>query len=93
MNPLYQQIMQNSNSQNYPGGFSGVMFQNPMQKMQYVMQAMINPAAFVKQRFPDIPDSIQNDSNQIMNYLKQTRGITDQDIQNIQNQMPPMFRR
>ena len=95
MNPLYQQLMGNPNSQNSPvGNFSGaIQFQNPMQKMQYIMQAMTNPAAFIKQHFPDIPDNIQNDPNQILNYLKQSRGISDQQIQNLANQLPPMFRR
>jgi hypothetical protein len=65
-------------------------FLNPFQQMQQVMSVMNNPAAFLKQRFPDIPDGIMNDPNQILQYLQQTRGITDQDIQqttqNIRNQ-------
>ena len=53
-----------------------------------VMQAMRNPVAFVRQAFPDIPDNIQNDPGQILGYLQQTRGISDQQIQQIQAQMP-----
>ena len=68
-NPLYQQIM----------GFA------PMNKMAMAMQAMQNPAAFVKNAFPDIPENIQNDPNQILGYLQRTRGITQQDIQNLIN--------
>lgn len=56
-------------------------FLNPFQQMQQVMSVMRNPAAFLKQRFPDIPDNIMHDPNQIMQYLQQTRGITDQQIQ------------
>lgn len=74
--------------QQMPMGQSGMRFQNPMQKMQFMMQAMRNPAAFVKNVFPDIPDNIMNDGNQVLNYLKQSRGITDQDIRNVQSQMP-----
>ena len=92
MNPLYQQLVGNRNPQNTPMGNSGMMFQNPMQKMQYIMQAMTNPAAFVKSRFPDIPDGIQNDPRQILNYLQQSRGISDQQIQNVQNQIGQMQR-
>lgn len=90
MNPLYQQLMGISNPQNSPvGNFSGaIQFQNPMQKMAYIMQAMTNPAAFVKQKFPDIPDSIANDPNQILQFLKQTRGITDAQVQTVANQIP-----
>ena len=61
---------------------------NPMQRMNMVMQAMRNPAAFVRQAFPDIPEGIQNDPNQILGYLQKTRGITDQQIQQIRAQMP-----
>ena len=62
---------------------SGMTFQNPMQKMQYIMNAMTNPAAFAKQQFPDIPENIQNDPNEILRYLQRTRGISDQQIQQI----------
>lgn len=84
MNPLYQQLM----------GAGGAMGQpvvpqpmNPMQRMQAVMNAMRNPSAFLKQKFPDIPDGILNDPNQIMSYLQQTRGISNQDIQRVQAQI------
>lgn len=58
-------------------------FLTPYQRMQQVMSAMQNPAAFLKQRFPDIPDEIMYDPNRIMQYLQQTRGITDQEIQQV----------
>lgn len=78
MNPLYQQLM---------GGISqggGPAFANPVQKMAYIMRAMTNPAAFVRQYFPDIPVEIQNNPGQILNYLQQTRGISNQQIQQAQ---------
>lgn len=59
---------------------------NPMlNKMAMIRQAMQNPAAFVKEHFPDIPDNISNNPNAILNYLQQTRGITNQDIQRLYN--------
>ena len=61
---------------------------NPLQKMNYIMQAMQNPAAFVRQAFPDIPAQIQNDPNQILQYLQQTRHISNQQIQDLINQNP-----
>ena len=82
MNPLYQQLM---GAPPQPQMSGGPQFQNPIQKMQYIMQAMTNPAAFVKQSFPDIPQNIQNDPNQILRYLQQTRGISDQQIQQVYN--------
>lgn len=61
------------------------MNMNPMQKMMAVMQAMSNPIAFVKQRFPDIPENIQNDSNQVFQYLQRTRSpVSEQQIREAQ---------
>ena len=72
---------------------SGAMqFANPIQKMQYIMQAMTNPAAFVKQAIPDLPPEIANDPNQILQYLQKSRGISNEQIQQLMNQMPN-FRR
>lgn len=61
------------------------MIRQAMQNPMIIRQAMQNPAAFVKEHFPDIPDNISNDPNAILNYLQQTRGITDQDIQRLYN--------
>ena len=66
---------------------SGPQFMNPAQKVAYVMQAMRNPAAFVKQQFPDIPDEISNDPDAILNYLQKTRGISSDQIQQLSGQL------
>ena len=58
---------------NYPVN-NPVMFRNPAERMNYIANAMRNPPAFVKEQFPDIPESIQNDPNAILNYLQKTRG-------------------
>lgn len=55
--------------------------QNMFQRINEFMRAMQNPAEYVRQKFPDIPEEIKNDPNQILSYLKKTRGITDQQIQ------------
>lgn len=68
--------------------FAAPQFQNPLQKMQYIMQAMTNPAAFVKQYFPDIPDQIANNGPQVLQYLQRTRGISNAQIQQLLNQNP-----
>ena len=60
---------------------SGMQFQNPIQKAQYIMQTLTNPGAFVRQQFPDIPQGIENDPNKVLNYLMQSRGITQQQLQ------------
>lgn len=54
---------------------------NAYQKVNQIMQSMQNPAAFVKQQFPDIPDNILNDPNQVLQYLQQTRNISNEQIQ------------
>ena len=71
----------------------GPVFQNPIQKAAYIMQALTNPAAFVKHEFPDVPDGIANDPVQVRNYLMQSRGISEQQIQQMLSQYPsPNFR-
>ena len=86
MTSLYQMLGQPMMQGQTPTSFGQQMssaprFANPVQRMSYIMQAMRNPAAFMKQVFPDIPDQIQNNPNMILDYLQRTRGITDQQIQ------------
>lgn len=88
MNPLYNMYM--SGMMNQSAAVSPQAL-NPIQKMQYMMQAMTNPAAFVKQHFPDIPAQIQNNPTQILQYLQQTRNISNEQIQNLVNQYPRPF--
>lgn len=56
---------------------------NAFQRASYLMQTLQNPAAFAKQAFPDIPDAICNNPNQILQYLQQTRGISPQQINSL----------
>lgn len=96
-NPLYSMLMGSIPQQSVTSfpqnmSFSPPMFQNPLQKMNYIMQAMSNPAAFVRQNLPEIPNEILNDPNQILQYMKQNMGLTDQDIRNASMQIPPRFR-
>lgn len=92
MNPLFNMLMQQQSisqqSQQMPMMSGGPHFQNPIQKMNYIMQAMRNPAAFVKQAIPDLPNEIANDPNRILQYLQQTRGVTNEQIQQIAGQIP-----
>ena len=52
----------------------GVRFQNPMQRMQFIMNAMTNPVAFVREQFPDVPENISSNPDAVLNYLQRTRG-------------------
>ena len=78
MNPLYQQLMGQQQ-------MSNMMPQQQMNPLQTLLSAMNNPARFIKQKFPDIPDGMLNNPNQILQYLQQTRGISNQQIQQLVN--------
>lgn len=86
-NPLYQMVMGEQNN-NY--GQSPLPYQqmNPIQQANAIYQAMRNPAAFVKQAIPDLPPEIANDPNRILPYLQQTRGISNEQINNIASMIP-----
>ena len=89
--PGYAQSYMNQPSMTQPMSSQPVFnlaAMNPMQKLQFAYQAMSNPPAFVKQFFPDIPDSIQFNPNQILQYLQQSRQIPNSQIQNLVNQYP-----
>lgn len=66
----------------------GQRYLSPVQRMNMVMNAMTNPQQYVFGAFPDIPENIRNDPNAIYSYLQRTRGITDQDAQQIMDQIP-----
>lgn len=88
-NPLYQQLFGGGAPvQGTSPNFLGQQMParpNPMQMTVNLMKAMMNPAAFVRQIFPDIPQNIANDSNQVFNYLQQTRPqVSQQQIQEAQ---------
>lgn len=65
-------------------------FANPVQKMGAMLQAMRNPAQFVRQRLPQIPAEAFNDptGNAVLQYMMNNMGVTQQDIQNAINQIP-----
>ncbi len=88
VNPLYQQMMQQQFGMRNPMAQSGMQFQNPMQKANYILQTLTNPAVFVKNQFPDVPESIINDPNQVLRYIQQTRNISDNQLNQIVNQYP-----
>lgn len=51
-----------------------VQFRTPMERTQYIMNAMRNPVAFVQEQFPDVPENIRNNPDAVLQYLQQTRG-------------------
>lgn len=85
MNPLYNMLM---GQQNMPMQMPSFAYQNPIQKANYIFQALSNPVSFVKQQFPDIPENISSDPDKILRYLQETRHITNDQISQIMNQFP-----
>lgn len=66
---------------------SGVgQFANPIQKVNYILRTLTDPAAFVKQQFPDIPDEIANDPDKVLSYLQQSRGISNEMLRQLGGQ-------
>lgn len=56
---------------------------NAYQRANQLLQSLQNPAAFVKQQFPDVPDNILNDPNQVLQYLQRTRNISSDQLKQI----------
>ena len=84
MNPYLSQLMNGMTR----GSMVMPPVNQPLQRATAMMQAMRNPSAFVKQQFPDIPDNIANDPDRILGYLQRTRGISNDQIQQILSQYP-----
>lgn len=87
---MVPQMMPQVTPQAPQGAYSAPSFQNPIQKMNYIMQAMRNPAAFVRQHLPGIPADAFNDptGNAVLQYMQQNMGLTQQDIQRAASQIP-----
>lgn len=83
--PLQQYIPQQLQKPQVP-----VNYRNPFRMMQSFALAMQNPVAFVKQNLPEIPEHVFNDptGNSVLQYMMQNLGVTQQDIQNVSNQIP-----
>ena len=56
---------------------------NPMQMAATISQAMKNPAMFARQAFSDVPSEMWNDPSRALQYIQQTRGLSDADLQNL----------
>ena len=83
MNPLYTMLM----GQQAPKPAMN-LYMNPYQRAGAIMQAIRNPQAFVRQMIPDLPEEIANDPNRILQYLQETRGVTNEQIRQIAGSIP-----
>lgn len=89
MNPIFNMLMGNQPGMPQMQPTSPQqMPSTPVSRANAIYQAMINPAAFVRQAIPDLPPQIANDPNQILQYLKQTGRVTSEQIQQVANSIP-----
>ena len=89
MNPFYQMMVRQQMPQMpqiQPQ--SGMVFQNPIQKANYILNTLTNPSAFVREQFPDVPSDIANDPNRVLQYIQQTRNISNEQLNQIMNRFP-----
>ena len=84
MTPLYNMYMAR---QMNTGSAINPRAMTPMEKMRFIMQAMINPAATVRSVFKDIPAQYQ-DPAQILQYIQQTRNISNEKLNEFMSTMP-----
>lgn len=61
---------------------------NQMAMMGQIAQAMRNPAAYAMQAFSDVPREMWNNPGQALQYIMQTRGLTQADVQNMIGSLP-----
>lgn len=61
---------------------------NPFQIVGEISNAMRNPIAFAMNAFRDVPAELWNDPARALQYIQQTRNISQADIQNMINSLP-----
>lgn len=93
--PLFNMLQNGAGGQPQPQSqqppiSGGPQFQNPVQKMKYILQAMQNPAQFVRQSIPNIPEEAFRDptGNAVLSYMMNNMGVTQQDVQRVSGQIP-----
>ena len=57
------------------------MMQGVMQKAQQLAGTFQNPQQLVQRFFPDAPAQVANNPEQLLNWMKQTGRVNDQQIQ------------
>ena len=56
---------------------------NPLQTISQLAYAMQNPKAYAMNAFRDVPQEMWNNPGQVLQYIQQTRGISNSDLQNL----------
>lgn len=95
MNPLFQALMGSCGLQGRNGGqpaapVMGVPFgavHGVMQRARQIAQSFQNPQQIVQQFFPDAPEEMRNDPEQLVGWLQQTGKVNPQMIQMARSMM------
>lgn len=66
--------------------------QNAMQLFQTIRNPVAAAQAELRRRMPGIPNEIMNNPMQILEYMKQQMGMTNEDIQQAASMIPPGMR-
>ena len=92
VNPLFKALnganspVQNQTMNSAPmmqnGGFGGIFG-----RMQQLAGAFQNPQQMVQRYFPDAPAEVQNDPNQLLQWMQQTGKVNPQMVQMAQRMM------
>lgn len=90
-NPLYGMTMGAPQMSSLQSFMMQVQQMNPIQRTNAMYQAMQNPAQFIRQIAPDLPPEIASDSNRLLQYMQQTMGITNEQIQQAMMSQMPRF--
>lgn len=64
--------------------FNGMM-QGVIQKAQQLAGTLQNPQQLVQRFFPDAPAQVANNPEQLLNWMKQTGRVNDQQIQMVRS--------
>lgn len=85
-NPWYDKI--NGQGSVQPTQPMRQMPMNPVGMMGQLSQAMQNPMSYAMQAFQDVPREMWSNPQQALQYIMQTRGLTQADVQNMINSLP-----
>lgn len=88
-NPWYDRINGQGMPTPNPYPYQAVPQMNPLQVVGEVANAMRNPMAFAMNAFRDVPPELWSNPAQALQYIQQTRGLSDADLRNIVGQNMP----
>ena len=95
MNPLFQALNGANNPAMNPAGQSAApmvggplgAFNSVLQRARQIASGFSNPVQMVRNYFPDVPDDISGNPEQIIGWLQQTGRVDPQTVQTVRQMM------